>query len=116
MQDELFMRQWNEVHEDFTADLHSTLKQLGRYRARHTGTKIIGSPYDRILDRRPVEVTQPALSPAASASLRGLAASVITIALWVIVMVVATPTPGFAAPVDAPATVASACAAHPVLA
>ena len=116
MQDELFMRQWNQGHEDFTADLHNTLKQLGRYgRTRHADP-IIGSPYDRILDRRPVEVTQPTLTPAASASLRGLAASVITIALWVIVMVVVTPTPGLAAPLDAAATVATACLAHPVLA
>jgi hypothetical protein len=96
MQDELFMRQWNQGHEDFTADLHSTLKQLGRYRRSREADPVIGSPYDRILDRRPVGVAQPELSPAASASLRGLAASVITIGLWVIVMVAATPVPGLA--------------------
>jgi hypothetical protein len=116
MQDELFMRQWNQGHEDFTADLHSTLKQLGRYRRTRDADPVIGSPYDRILDRRPVEVTQPSLSPAASASLRGLAASVITLVLWVAVMLVATPAPGLAATPEAPATVATACLAHPVLA
>jgi hypothetical protein len=116
MQDEHFMRQWNQGHSDFTADLHNTLKQLGRYNRQRDDGAAIGSPYDCILDRRPVEATQPTLSAAASASLRGLAASVITIALWVIVMVVATPAPGLAAPLDEPAPVASACVDHPVLA
>ena len=96
MQDELFMRQWNQGHEDFTADLHSTLKQLGRYGRSRDADPVIGSPYDRILDRRPIETAQPALSPAAKASLRGLAASVITLVLWFAVMAIATPAPGLA--------------------
>ena len=116
MQDEHFIRQWNQGHSDFTADLHGTLKQLGRYqRTRDVTPVVIGSPYDRILDRRPVEAAQPTLSPAAKASLRGLAASVITFGLWITVMLIATPAPGLAATSDAPATVATACAG-PVLA
>jgi hypothetical protein len=116
MQDELFMRQWNQGHTDFTADLHSTLKQLGRYNRKSDAGAAIGSPYDRILDRRPVEPTRPALSPAAQASLRGFAASVITLVLWFGVMLVATPSPGFAATLAGPATIASACIGPPVLA
>ena len=74
MQDQHFIRDWTEVHEDFTADLQQTLNQLGRRRwARETESSIIGSPYDRILDRRRVEPPRRGLSPAAQASLRGLA-------------------------------------------
>lgn len=101
MQDELFMRQWNDVHQDFTADLHQTLKGLGRYQRKRQG--VIGSAYGK-----------PALSPAARASLRGLAASVITFGLWVTVMMLATPAPGLASPLEA--ATASACVAAPVLA
>lgn len=101
MQDELFLRQWNNAHEDFTADLHRTLNQLGRYqRTRNGAVAAIGSPYDSILDKRRVEPARHELSPAARASLRGLAASVITFGLWVTVMLVATPAPGLAAPLD----------------
>ncbi len=117
MQDEHFIRQWNQAHEDFTAGLHDTLNQLGRYQGtRDEDAVTIGSPYDRILDRRPVEPSRPGISPAAQASLRGLAATVITFALWVTVMLVATPTPGLAAPLDAPAAPAAECLAHPALA
>lgn len=48
----------------------------------------------------------------ARASLRGLAASVLTFVLWVTVMVLATPTPGLASPLFG----AAQCSAHPVLA
>ena len=116
MQDQHFIRDWNDVHGDFTADLHSTLNQIGRYqRTRDRGVTVIGSPYDRILDRRRVEPSRSELSPAAQASLRGLAASVITLVLWVTVMLIATPAPGLAAPVDAAAADAPAYAG-PVLA
>jgi hypothetical protein len=65
----------------------------------------------------PVEPdARPALPPAAQASLRGLAASVITLALWVIVMLVATPAPGLAAAEHAPATHSPACTASAKLA
>ena len=101
MQDELFLRQWNDAHEDFTADLHQTLNQLGRYqRTRDRSAVVIGTPYDSILDKRRVEPARNELSPAARASLRGLAASVITFGLWVTVMLVATPAPGLAAPLE----------------
>jgi hypothetical protein len=104
MQDEHFIRQWNDTHEDFTADLHQALNQFGRYqRTRDRKTAAIGSPYDRILDRRVVEPASRGLSAGAQASLRGLAASVITFALWVTVMLVATPAPGLASAIDAQA-------------
>jgi hypothetical protein len=102
MQDQHFIRDWNEVHGDFTADLHRTLNQLGRYRrTRDRGVTAIGSPYDRLLDRRRAEPTRAELTPAARASLRGLAASAITVVLWSTVMLIATPAPGLAMPVEA---------------
>jgi hypothetical protein len=117
MQDQHFIRDWTEVHEDFTADLQQTLNQLGRYqRTRDGKAAIIGSPYDSILDRRRVEPARRTLSPAAQASLRGLAASVITVVLWATVMLVATPAPGLAAATEAPATQASAWVVTPELA
>jgi hypothetical protein len=117
MQDQHFIRDWNDVHGDFTADLHSTLNQLGRYqRTRDRGVTAIGSPYDRILDRKRVEPSRQDLSPAAHASLRGLAASAITVVLWSVVMLIATPTPGLAAEPSAPAQQASACILAPELA
>lgn len=117
MQDLHFIRDWNGVHGDFSADLHSTLNQLGRYRrTRDAGVAAIGSPYDRILDRRSVEPSRTELSPAANASLRGLAASVITVVFWAAVMLVATPAPGLAASSGAPGPQASACILAPELA
>lgn len=117
MQDELFLRQWNDTHEDFTADLHRTLKQLGRYqRTRDEAVAVIGTPYDSILDKRHLEPARHELSPAARASLRGLAANVITFGLWVTVMLIATPAPGLASTPDAVAFQANACVAAPVVA
>ena len=58
---------------------------------------------------------RPSLSPAASASLRGLAASVITAALWVVVLALATPAPGLAWSANTPLANA-ACVAHPLVA
>lgn len=117
MQDQHFIRDWNEVHGDFTADLQSTLNGLGRYqRTRDARPAAIGSPYDRILDRRRVEPAAAELSPAANASLRGLAASVITVVFWAAVMLAATPAPGLAAAPGAPAQQASACILAPALA
>lgn len=114
MQDQHFIRQWNEAHEDFTTDLHRALNQFGRY--QRTRRVDIGNSYgflDKYESRR---TPQPALSPAAQASLRGLAASVITFLLWVTVMLVVTPVPGLAATPDALAATAGECLAHPMLA
>ena len=117
MQDQHFIRDWTGVHKDFTADLHQTINQLGRYqRTRDRNAATIGSPYDRILDRGRVEPSRSGLSPGAQASLRGLAASVITVVLWATVMLIATPSPGFAAPVEATAVAAGECALRAVLA
>ena len=117
MQDQHFIRDWNDVHGDFTADLHSTLNGLGRYqRTRDRGVTAIGSPYDRILDRRSVEPSRQELSPAANASLRGLAASAITVVLWSVVMLIATPAPGLAAEPSASAEQASTYILAPELA
>jgi hypothetical protein len=117
MQDQHFIRDWNDVHGDFTTDLHRTLNQLGRHRrTRDREVTAIGSPYDRILDRRRVEPSRSDLTPAARASLRGLAASAITIVLWSTVMLIATPAPGLAAEPNAPVAQASACITAPGLA
>ena len=113
MQDEHFIRGWTEVHEDFTSDLQCTLNQLGAYqRSRESAPCTIGPAYDTTRDAD----AGPALSPAAQASLRGLAASVITFALWVIVMLVATPAPGLAASIREPAPQPPACVPPAMLA
>ena len=97
MQDEQFMRQWNTRHDRFSADLDRGLGHIARYfTLRRERPKPIGHSYallDKYGERRPAG---PLLSPAAQASLRGLAASVITLVLWVTVIAVATPAPGLA--------------------
>jgi hypothetical protein len=92
MQDEHFLRSWTDGHSRFSADLDRALSRLTR-RAGHR--KVIGNPYGI-----PAEAG-PSLSPAARASLRGLGASVLTVVLWVVVLALATPTPGLAAPAAA---------------
>ncbi len=92
MQDQHFMQSWNQSHRRFSADLDRGLRRLGDHLSRRgSGRKIIRNPYGI-----PAE-TQTSLSPAAKASLRGLAASVLTIMLWVVVLALATPAPGLAA-------------------
>jgi hypothetical protein len=112
MQDQHFMQQWNAGHGRVSTGLDRGLGRLGE-RLAHRGKrrKNIGDPYGI-----PTGVEAgDALSPAARASLRGLAASVITVALWMVVMALATPAPGLAAaPVGPMASVE--CSAHPFLA
>jgi hypothetical protein len=94
MQDEHFIRDWTEVHEEFTAD---ALIRFGAGRQVCGSTPCpIGPAYEG-----PVEAERPsALSPAAQASLRGLAATVLTVTLWVVVMTLAMPAPVLAASQD----------------
>jgi hypothetical protein len=100
MQDEHFIREWTELHEDFTADVRGPLGAPGQPHRNALCT--IGPAYDE-----KSQPARPALSHAAQASLRGLAASAITVVLWVLVMLVATPAPGLAA---SPETSAQLCA------
>jgi hypothetical protein len=103
MQDEQFMRSWNDSHDRFSAEvdrgLSLVIDRLSRSRRRR---KAIRNPYGI-----PVE-TESSLPPRARASLRGLAATLFTVVLWAAVLMVATPTPGFAASHDA-SPVACAC-------
>jgi len=104
MQDEQFMRQWNDDHGRFSADLDRGLGHiLRRFAHRREDRSTIGSSYGFLTRYAEPKQAAPALSAAARASLRGFAASVITVALWVVVMVVATPAPGLASPVHASA-------------
>ena len=112
MQDEQFMQSWNAGHSRFSADVDRGLARLvDRVSRRRNDAKNMRNPYGipTGIDRH---VT---LSPAAKASLRGLAASVITAALWVVVMALATPAPGLAASPIAPVAAAE-CLAHPLVA
>jgi hypothetical protein len=112
MQDEQFIQSWNAGHTQFSADLDHGLSHLReRFARRGKGAKGNRDPYGI-----PTEVeSRASLSPAARASLRGLAASVVTAALWLVVMALATPTPGLAAsPVTAAAS--TECLAHPLVA
>ena len=97
MQDEQFMRQWHRGHDRFSADLDRGLGHLNRQLRKLRQTrKPIGNSYG-FLDKYVAPSTPTAaLSPTARASLRGLAASVLTFALWVTTMLIATPAPGFA--------------------
>ena len=105
MQDQHFLQSWNDGHSQFSADLDRGLGHVvDRFSRRGPGRKIIGNPYGI-----PTE-TGASLSPAARASLRGLAASVLTVMLWVVVLALATPAPGLAA------STGCACIALPPLA
>ena len=117
MQDEQFSRQWNAGHDRFSADLDRGLGHLlNFFRKRAEERESIGNAYG-FLDRHAVPATPgPQLSPAGRASLRGLAASVVTVALWVSVMLVATPAPGLASTLDAPLAQVGTCVDAPVLA
>ena len=101
MQDEHFMRQWNEGHRSFSADLHQALNQIGRY--RRTRQTDIGSSYGFLDKYAEPQSPSPALPPRAKASLRGLAATMFTVLLWAVVLMVATPAPGLAASLEASA-------------
>lgn len=93
MQDELFMRGWNAGHEHFSADLDASLERLvERLTGSARSPKGIDAAYGG-------DATRSRLSGGAQASLRGLAASVLTVLLWASVMVLATPAPGLAASV-----------------
>ena len=97
MQDEQFMRAWNSGHDRFSADLDRGLGHILRYFTRRRAARNpIGGSYGFLARYEQTKPTRPALSRAAQASLRGLFASVVTVALWVAVMMVATPTPGLA--------------------
>ena len=97
MQDEQFMRQWNPTHDRFSSDLDRGLGHIMRYFAqRREAPKPIGSSYGLLAKYEQPALAVPALSPAARASLRGLAASVVTAVLWVTVMLATTPAPGLA--------------------
>jgi hypothetical protein len=103
MQDEHFMQSWNAGHARFSADLDRGFRQLiGGLSPRGARRKAIRNPYGI-----PAE-TGPRMPPRAKASLRGLAATLFTVVLWAAVLMVATPTPGFAASHDA-SPVACAC-------
>ena len=112
MQDQIFMKGWDEAHTRLSADLDRGIRHLhNRFSRTQPRREAIGNPYGL-----PVEVDAgPSLSPAARASLRGLAASVTTVALWVLVLMLATPAPGLAAAPDASTTMCQ-CMARPPLA
>ena len=117
MQDEQFMRQWNNDRDRFSADLDRGLGHIVRFFREHRGDrKTIGGSYGFLAKYEQPKPAGPVLSPAAQVSLRGLAASVITFALWATVMLVATPAPGLAAAMDGPAAQAAECVTHPALA
>jgi hypothetical protein len=112
MQDEHFMQSWNSSHRRLSADIDRGLARLAdRLSGRAKRSRNIGDAYGL----PPATERRPALPPAAAASLRGFAATVITAALWVLVMALATPAPGLAASIDSVMTTC-ACLAHPPLA
>ena len=97
MQDEQFMRQWNNDHDRFSIELDRGLSHITRFfTQRRESRKPIGASYGLLAKYEQPTATTPGFSPAAQASLRGLAASVLTVVLWVSVMLVATPAPGLA--------------------
>ena len=107
MQDQQFMQSWVDGHNELSAAINRGAGHLrDRFSRRIPRRKGIGNPYGI-----PAEVeSKGSLPPAARASLRGLAASAATVVLWVLVMVLATPTPGFAASIDLP--VMAGCVTH----
>ena len=104
MQDQQFIQQWSAGHDRFSTDLDRGLGHLLRHFARRAqSTPAIDRSYGFLAKYAAPAASEAPLSPAAQASLRGLAASVITFALWVTVMLLATPAPGLASTVVAPA-------------
>jgi hypothetical protein len=102
MQDSQFIRDWTDVHENFTRGVGRMLERVREARkTRPTRLQAIVTAYDgpigRIASRQPSTPRAPTLSPAARASLRGLAATVLTVTLWFTVMALATPEPGLTA-------------------
>src|SRR5690606_13088170 len=108
MQDEHFMRDWVGLHDRASATSHGRPTPLSRTAVDRKSQPSIGDAYAN----RPATDRASGISPVARASLRGLAASVLTFILWVTVMVLATPTPGLASSLSE----AAQCSAHPVLA
>ena len=110
MQDQHFMQSWNAGHTRFSADLDRGLgRVIDRLSRRGTSQKAIRNPYGI-----PAEAGPP-LSPQARASLRGLGATLFTVVLWAVVLMVATPAPGLAASNWA-SVAPCACIGHPPLA
>jgi len=104
------MQGWNQGHSRFSADLDAGLRHLlARFPGRRARRNAIEDPYGI-----PAE-TDSSLSSGAQASLRGLAASVLTVMLWFVVIALATPAPGLAAAPDAK-TSTCLCIAYPPLA
>jgi hypothetical protein len=92
MQDQHFMQGWNSGHTRFSADLDRGLGVvIDRLSRRGKGRKGIRNPYGI-----PAE-TGSSLPPRTTASLRGLGATMLTVVLWAVVLMVATPAPGLAA-------------------
>jgi hypothetical protein len=74
MLEQHFTKDWDDVHEDFTSDLHSTLLQFGRYqRTRETGCEPIDEAYEADTGNKPGPL---------SAFVRAGFALVITLALF----------------------------------
>jgi len=92
MQDEQFMRSWYDSHSRFSAELDRGFGHLARRFTRGgKRAKDIRDPYGIPAESGPV------LPRRAKASLSGLAATMATVALWAVVLMVATPAPGLAA-------------------
>jgi len=95
MQDEHLMRQWNAVHDEISLKLNRPSRQ------RPAACQPIGNAYGFLDKYGDKDEPKPLISPAAQASLRGLAASVITFGLWIAVMALAMPMPLLASTTDA---------------
>ena len=94
MQDELLMREWTRIHDDFVAGLHSRRdRPAGSPQTQDLSFDMIEPAYRR-QNRAQPRKPRAGLSPAAQASLRGLAASVVTALLWMSLMTLAVPASG----------------------
>lgn len=105
MFDSLFMRHWEAGPGKFSTHLgRAAVRRLQQGAHRRQPREAIGKPYGFLAkyDDRPA--TRPVLTETAQASLRGLAASVVTFGLWIAVMALATPMPLMAATADVAAT------------
>ena len=105
MQDEHFMRDWARwQHRSSHKESSPGQTAVKRTRSDQGNCEVIGGPYAEPPIRR-------GMTQVAHASLRGLAATVMTFALWMTVMVLTTPE-GLASPLAA----AADCGASPILA
>lgn len=117
MQDELLMRQWTALHEDFVAGLQNRGGRPGGSQQRDEPSfDMIEPAYRTRTPNSSRSAPSTLFSPAAQASISGFVASVVTALLWMTLMTLAMPASGLISAPEAPATRTASTLTYPTLA